>query len=57
MLRIGKNYTRTSPSGEQSLIEITTQEGLEYHRQLAESGFVYEEVADDSPRVCIACES
>lgn len=50
-------YTRTSPSGDNSLIQISSQESFDYHKQLAESGFVYEEVKDDSPNICESCHA
>lgn len=57
MLEIGKRYVRTSPKGDESLINIKTQEEKEYHQGLVDSGFTFKEVEEPKqPNVCTSCE-
>ena len=60
MLTIGKSYTRRSPDGVVSEVEIKDQKGLEYHRDLQDNhGYVYEAKLRIHKRLeeCESCSS
>ena len=58
MPEINKRFIRTSPSGEESIVIIKTEEEVVYHEGLMKEGFKYKEIVPSvAPGgVCISCE-
>jgi len=58
IIELNKRYVRVSPTGDESIAVIKTEQEVAYHQDLAEKGFKYTEVKESAPpaNVCISCE-
>jgi hypothetical protein len=58
MLRIDNRYERVAPSGDVSIIRISSEAEVKYHEELAAAGYVYKELKVAAPvdSACLSCE-